>query len=101
MDETLCARRERIETLATTTGEFYVVCRRTGQQPVPVDGVWFADRETATEAAQTARAYRSLLRAYDPQTPRYDLVVCQHVGDRWTGISGAVATAGQRREGDA
>jgi hypothetical protein len=101
MEETLCAIRERIDALATATGEYYVVCGRTGQQPVPVDGVWFPDRDTAAEAAQTARAYRSLLREYDPQTPVHDFVVCQRVDDRWADTVGPADTAGRRREGDA
>jgi hypothetical protein len=101
MNETLCAIRERIEALATATGEYYVVCGRTGQRPVPVDDVWFPDRETAAEAAQTARAYRSLLREYDPQTPVHDFVVCQRVDDRWGDTAGPADAAGQRREGDA
>jgi hypothetical protein len=101
MEGTLCAIRERIETLADATGEYYVVCGRTGQQPVPVDGVWFPDRETAAEAARTARAYRSLLREYDPQTPVHDFVVCQRVDDRWATVPGPVDPAREPREGDA
>lgn len=101
MDETLCAIRERIDRLAAATGEYYVVCGRTGQQPVPVDGVWFPDRETATEAARTARAYRSLLRQYDPQTPVHEFVVCQQVDDRWATAPGPAEAAQQRHEGDA
>lgn len=77
MEETLCAIRGRIETLATATGEYYVVCGRTGEQPVPVDGMRFPDRETASEAAQTATAYRAVLREYDSQAPVYDFIVCQ------------------------
>lgn len=100
MDETLSARRERIDALATATGEYYVVCGRTGQRPVPVDGVWFPDKETATEAARIACAYRSLLRKYDPQTPVHDFVVCQRADDRWTQTPEPTATVGQHSEGD-
>jgi hypothetical protein len=101
MGETLCAIRERIDRLAAPTGEYYLVCGRTGQQPVPVDGVWFPDRERATEAAQTARAYRSLLREYDPQTPAHDFVIRQRVDDRWATTPNPTDSVGQRPEGDA
>ena len=101
MDETLCAIRGRIESLATPTGDYYIVCGRTGQQPVPIDGTWFPDRETAAEAAQTATTYRAALREYDPQTPVHDFVVCQQVEDRLSSTPVTVESSGQRREGDA
>lgn len=75
--DTLSAIRDRIETLATEGGEYFVVCGRTGERPVPVENKRFPDRETAVTAAQTATAYRAVLREYDPRTPVYDLVVCQ------------------------
>lgn len=75
------AIRERIETLAVDGGEYYVVCGRTGERPVPVAGKRFPDRETAAEAAQTATAYRAVLRQYDQRTPVYDFVVCQTRSD--------------------
>ncbi|WP_340101801.1 DUF7552 domain-containing protein [Salinibaculum salinum] len=101
MDETLCAIRDRIESLATPTGDYYIVCGQTGQQPVPIDGTWFPDRETAAEAAQTATAYRAALREYDQRTPVHDFVVCQQVEDRLAGTPVTAESAGQRREGDA
>lgn len=79
-DRTLSMIRDRIETLASATGEYYVVCGRTGERPVPVSGLRFADRATAREAAQTATAYRALLRQFDPKAPVYDFVVCQDTG---------------------
>lgn len=100
MEETLCAIRDRIESLATPAGDYYVVCGRTGRQPVPVDGTWFPDRTTAAEAAQTAAAYRAVLREYDPQAPVHDFVVCQRVEDRWADCPLTVDPA-QQREGDA
>lgn len=97
VEERLAAVRQRIETLATAAGEYYVVCGRTGQRPVPVGGLSFPDRETAVEAAQTATAYRLLLREYDPEAPIYDFIVCQHYG----GTADGSVAAGQQREGDA
>jgi|AntDeeMetagen134_2_1112570.scaffolds.fasta_scaffold16614_1 hypothetical protein len=101
MEETLNAIRGRIESLATPTGNYYVVCGRTGHQPVPVDGTWFPDRETAAEAAQTATAYRTVLRKYDPQTPVHDFVVCQQVEDRWSNCPGTVELTEHHQKGDA
>lgn len=75
--ETLSVIRQRIETLATADGDYYVVCGRTGRRPVPVEGTYFPDRETATEAAQTATAYRRVLREYDEDAPFYDFIVCE------------------------
>lgn len=93
--ETLEAVRERIETLGTPDGKYCVVCARTGQQPVPVDGVWFPDRETAAAAAQTATAYRALLRRYDAEAPVYDFIACQRDGRQ------AMASTAAGQEGDA
>lgn len=101
MEETLRAIRGRIESLATPSGDYYVVCGRTGYQPVPVDGTWFPDRETAAEAAQTATAYRAVLRKYDPQTPVQDFVVCQQVGEKWSNLPETVEPTGQHQESDA
>ena len=99
MKETLRAMRGRIETLATAAGEYKVVCARTGQQPVPVDGMWFADRKAARRAAETAAAYRALLRQYDPQTPVHDFVVSSQDDQRSPSVGTPVRV--KSREGDA
>jgi len=71
----LATIRRRLEGLATTDGTFVVACARTGEQPFPVGGLRFPDRETAADALSLASAYRETLARYDPWTPRYDLVV--------------------------
>lgn len=75
--DTLSAIRDRIESLAVADGGYIIVCGRTGERPVPVEDKRFPDRDTAVAAAQTATAYRSVLRQYDPRAPVYDLVVCE------------------------
>ncbi len=97
VEERLAAVRKRIEALATAAGEYYVICGRTGQRPVPVGGLSFPDRETAGTAAQTATAYRSLLREYDPEAPMYDFIVCQH----YSGATEWPVAVSQQQEGDA
>jgi len=74
---TLVEIREHIETLASEDGEYYIVCGRTGDRPVPAAGKRFADRATARSAARATEQYRTALRRYDPQVPYYDLIVCQ------------------------
>lgn len=69
--------RDHIETLASDDGDYYVVCGRTGDRPVPVSGLRFDGREAASSAADATEQYRSALRRYDPQVPYYDLIVCQ------------------------
>ncbi|WP_246987509.1 DUF7551 domain-containing protein [Halorientalis marina] len=89
---TLNKIRARIEALASPGGEFRVVCGRTGTSPVPVAGKRFPDREAAEEAAQTAAAYRDVLRRWDPRAPWYDFIACE-VPDELDG--GAPAPAGE------
>jgi len=79
---TLTEIRSELESLATPEGAYYVRCGRTGERPVPVDGLRFPDRETAAEAARAAHSYRAALRRYDPQAPCYDFVVCERDDDR-------------------
>lgn len=74
---TLIDVRERIEGLATEDGQYYVVCGRTGDRPVPAAGNRFPDRATARAAARATEQYRSALRRYDPQVPYHDLIVCE------------------------
>jgi hypothetical protein len=78
---TLTEIRDRLERLASDGGRYYVRCGRTGERPVPVDGLAFPDRETAVEAVRAAHAYRAALRRYDPRAPWYDFVVCEREGE--------------------
>lgn len=75
---TLVEIRAHVETLASEDGEYLVRCGRTGHRPVPVSELRFDDRTTAQDAARAAEQYRATLRRYDPQVPRYDLIVCQN-----------------------
>lgn len=63
---TLLEIRNHIHSLASESGEYYVVCGRTGDRPVPVTGNRFRTRATARSAARAAEQYRSELRRYDP-----------------------------------
>jgi len=45
----------RLEGLASTDGTFVVACARTGEQPFPVGGLRFPDRETAADALSPLR----------------------------------------------
>jgi len=69
--------REHIENLASETGEYYLVCGRYGDRPVPAAGLCFERRSTARAAARATEQYRATLRRYDPQVPCYDVIVCQ------------------------
>ena len=77
---TLVDIRDHIEALAGADGEYYIVCGRTGDRPVPISGLRFEGRATAQSAARAAEQYRTALRQYDPQLPYYDLIVCQDAG---------------------
>ena len=72
--------RDHIESLASDDGEYYLVCARYGDRPVPASDLRFNTRATARAAAQATTQYRQALRRYDPQVPYYDIVVCQAVG---------------------
>jgi hypothetical protein len=74
---TLVEIREHVESLASEDGEYYVVCGRTGERPVPVAGKRFDGRAIARSAARATEQYRTALRRYDPHVPCYDLIVCQ------------------------
>ncbi|WP_353633246.1 hypothetical protein ABSL23_00540 (plasmid) [Halobacterium sp. NMX12-1] len=75
--QTLTEIRARIERLATDDGPYEVVCGRTAERIVPVDGHRFPDREAAATAAEIAEQYRATLRRYDPRVPCYDPIVCE------------------------
>lgn len=69
--------RKHIEALASDSGEYFLVCGRYGDQPVPAAGLRFESRPTARAAARATEQYRAALRRYDPQLPYYDVIVCQ------------------------
>jgi|GEM_PF-1376910 len=71
---TLAALRRQLDTLATG-GPYRVACLDTGEQPYPVAGRQYPDRETARDAVDLATRYRNRLAAYDPRAPTYDLAV--------------------------
>ena len=73
---TLSDIRRHIESLASPQGVYYLVCGRTGDRPVPADGLAFDCRPTARVAATATEQYRTALRRYDPQLPCYDIIVC-------------------------
>jgi hypothetical protein len=74
---TLADIRRHLETLSDPKGRYYLVCARTGERPFPADGLRFATRKTAAEAADAAAAYRSELRRWDERLPPRDFVVCE------------------------
>ncbi|GAB7117931.1 hypothetical protein [Natrinema pallidum] len=84
--------RTHIERLASDDGEYYVVCARSGERPVPVAGKRFATRTDAADAAQATEQYRAALRRYDPQLPFYDPVACQ---ERPADANAAAQAAGE------
>ena len=77
---TLAGLRERINDLATDTGEYYVACGRTGDRPIPITDKRFDGWPAARRAANAAEQYRAALRRYDPQVHRYDFIVRQSSG---------------------
>ncbi|QAU12030.1 hypothetical protein EKH57_04310 [Halorubrum sp. BOL3-1] len=79
---TLAEIRGHIESLASDDGEYYLVCARYGDRPVPASNLRFDTRATARAAAQATTQYRQALRRYDPQVPYYDIVACQAVSVR-------------------
>lgn len=66
--------RRRVEALADPAGAFVVAAADAGVRPVPAAGLRFDSLDAAREAARLAATYRSALRRYDPQLPRYDVV---------------------------
>lgn len=90
---TLIELRERVESLASDGGTYFLVCARTGERPIPTTGLRFEGRATARSAVRAAEQYRTSLRRYDEQLPYRDLVVCQDAG---TGTS--AAAGGEARD---
>jgi hypothetical protein len=78
---TLESLRRRIEILADEAGRYELVCGRTGERPVPADGLRFATYERARAAARATERYRAALRRYDPRAPRYDVIVRERDAD--------------------
>lgn len=87
---TLGDLRRHIESLANPAGEFRLICARTGDRPVPADGLAFDSRASARAAARSTEQYRAALRRYDPQLPVYDVIACQVTED-----AGAAGRAGR------
>lgn len=79
---TLVELRERVESLAGDDGEYYLVCGRTAERPVPAAGQRFPTRAVARSAVRATEQYRATLRRYDPRLPPYDLIVCQDADPR-------------------
>ncbi len=71
--------RRYVESLASDSGAFFLVCGRTGERLVPALGLTFETRATARAAAGATEQYRATLRQYDPQLPYYDVIVCQRL----------------------
>jgi hypothetical protein len=69
---TLGHLRHHLESLSTATGTYYVVCGRTGEQPVPAAGLSFESRPAARAAVRATEQYRAALRQYDPEVPVTD-----------------------------
>jgi hypothetical protein len=73
--------RAHIESLASESGEYYLVCARTGEQPVPTAGCRFDSREQARAGASATEQYRAVLRKYDERVAHCDIIVCQEGRD--------------------
>jgi len=87
---TLLEISDHIESLASETGEYSLVCARYGDRPVPAAGLRFESRAVARAAARATEQYRDALRRYDPRLPYYDVIVRQEfAGDDRTTDSGA------------
>lgn len=78
-EPTLRDIRAQIDAQAVDIGRYTIVCARTGAHPVPVSGLQFPDRKTATRAARAAQHYRAQLRRYDPRMIYHDLIVCEGI----------------------
>ncbi|WP_128904255.1 DUF7551 domain-containing protein [Halorubrum amylolyticum] len=93
---TLLEISDHIESLASETGEYSLVCARYGDRPVPAAGLRFESRAVARAAARATEQYRDALRRYDPRLPYYDVIVRQEfVGDE-PGATPSALTSGRR-----
>jgi len=77
--------RAYIESLASESGEYYLVCARTGDRPVPTAGYRFDSREQAHAGARATEQYRAVLRRYDGKVTCHDVIVCQEPRHTRTG----------------
>ncbi|WP_144923966.1 DUF7551 domain-containing protein [Halorubrum salsamenti] len=93
---TLLEISDHIESLASETGEYSLVCARYGDRPVPAAGLRFESRPVARAAARATEQYRDALRRYDPRLPYYDVIVRQEFADDGS----AVESAGDARGPD-
>jgi hypothetical protein len=75
---TLTELRDRIESLSSDSGRYYLRCGRTGDRPVPAESLYFESRAAARTAGRATVQYRETLRRYDPQVPYYDVIVCEN-----------------------
>ena len=82
--------RDHIEALASTEGEYSLLCSRYGDQPVPATGLRLENRPTARAAAQATEQYRAALHRCD-RLPYYDVIVQQASGPH-----GVTEQSGQR-----
>lgn len=78
---TLLEIGDHIESLASETGDYSLVCARYGDRPVPAAGLRFESRPVARAAARATEQYRDALRRYDPRLPYYDVIVRQEFAD--------------------
>ena len=91
--------RRYVESRGGGSGEYVLVCGRTGDRPVPAAGLSFETRPVARAAARATEQYRAALRRYDPHAPYYDVIVCQHPVDDPT-VEGERDGAGSIETGD-
>lgn len=90
---TLKNLRDYIEALASQDGEYYLVCGRYGDYPVPAAGLRFERQATARAAAPATKRYREDLRQYDSKLPYYDIIVCEEADQSVDGHSGCATEA--------
>lgn len=93
---TLLEISDHIESLASETGEYSLVCARYGDRPVPAAGLRFESRPVARAAARATEQYRDALRRYDPRLPYYDVIVRQE----FAGDGRAADSGGDARDRD-